>query len=308
MLHWSLSTNRLFSSEYQLPFILTDDGLQFVTKLFTAHLGFLGVKQLTATAYHQQTNGQTEWYNKMIAARWWQYGNEHPLNWDIFIEAITYAFNRKLYWSTGMTPSLLKDLSSAFPRDAFPPITAQLRLDILNLLSLMLTKNWRDAQGGTKPIQTIPWWVGIKLYNLTPRRLRIHVRPSTDNPENISRANGRRAAIETLAESRWSVSNYGCHTAQDHNEWSMYLERDINRQGDSCPTAEKSPQAEYSIHNAQSDKAPPDSMAEVTGNKMHPSREHAPPAREAADSSDFYVLGCIVGHNNTKDGTRCIVI
>ena len=43
--------------------ILSDNGSQFVAKFFEAACLTLGLKQVTSTAYHPQTNGQTERYN-----------------------------------------------------------------------------------------------------------------------------------------------------------------------------------------------------------------------------------------------------
>ena len=49
---------------YGLPVsILSDNGPQFVAKFFEAVCLTLGLKQVTSTAYHPQTNGQTERYN-----------------------------------------------------------------------------------------------------------------------------------------------------------------------------------------------------------------------------------------------------
>lgn len=55
---------------YGIPsYQLTDIGLQFVAKLFESVRVFLGVKQLTTTAYHPKINGQSECYNKTIVVR-----------------------------------------------------------------------------------------------------------------------------------------------------------------------------------------------------------------------------------------------
>lgn len=49
--------------------ILTDNGPQFVVKVFSSMRAYLGVKQLTTPAYSSQTNLQIERYNKMISPR-----------------------------------------------------------------------------------------------------------------------------------------------------------------------------------------------------------------------------------------------
>lgn len=62
LVHWTFP--------YGIPtYLLTYNGPQFVCKLFAALCSFFEAKTLTMTAYHPQTNGQTEWYNKYIVSR-----------------------------------------------------------------------------------------------------------------------------------------------------------------------------------------------------------------------------------------------
>ena len=46
--------------------LLTDNGPQFTAKFFQAVCAELGVKKVFTTAYHPQTNGQVERYNRTI--------------------------------------------------------------------------------------------------------------------------------------------------------------------------------------------------------------------------------------------------
>lgn len=70
-------------------FLLTDSGLQFLSKFFNALCGFLGVRQLTITAYRPQRNDQTERYNKTIVAKLHQHVNERKFNWELFVQSLT---------------------------------------------------------------------------------------------------------------------------------------------------------------------------------------------------------------------------
>lgn len=55
---------------YSFPnFLVMDNGMQFASKLFNTLCSLLSVKKLTTTAYHPQTNGQTELLNKTTVAR-----------------------------------------------------------------------------------------------------------------------------------------------------------------------------------------------------------------------------------------------
>lgn len=62
--------------------LLTDNEPQFVSKFFAAITVLLGVKQLTATAYIPQTNGQGERLNKKILMRLQHYVAEYKIDWD----------------------------------------------------------------------------------------------------------------------------------------------------------------------------------------------------------------------------------
>lgn len=52
---------------YGIPdYSLADNGPEFVSKFLATLCTFLGLKNLTTTAYHPQTSGQVEWYTKTI--------------------------------------------------------------------------------------------------------------------------------------------------------------------------------------------------------------------------------------------------
>lgn len=70
--------------------ILINNEVQFVSKLFrTLHL-FLGVKKLTTTVYHPQTNGEVERYSRPLVARLRHSVPEHQQDWDTYVQSLTY--------------------------------------------------------------------------------------------------------------------------------------------------------------------------------------------------------------------------
>lgn len=96
--------------------LLSDNGSQLTRKLFAALCDFLGTDLRTTTAYHPQTNGQMERYNKTIIARLRHYVSEHKSDWDKFVQPLTYAYNSKVNRSVGMTTfSLVLSLYSPSP-------------------------------------------------------------------------------------------------------------------------------------------------------------------------------------------------
>ena len=56
------------------------------------------------TTYHPQTNGQVERFNRTILSALRHYVAEHPRDWDLFSDALTYAYNTQAHASTMLAP------------------------------------------------------------------------------------------------------------------------------------------------------------------------------------------------------------
>jgi transposase InsO family protein len=81
--------------------LLTDNGPQLTVKLFLAVFAELGIKIFT-TAYHPQTNGQVERYNRTILDSLRADIANSQDNWDNYTFAVTYAYNCRVHSSLGM--------------------------------------------------------------------------------------------------------------------------------------------------------------------------------------------------------------
>ena len=84
--------------------IVSDNGPQFVARLFQNVCRLLGMKTVPTTAFHPQTNGQVERYNRSLLAMLRHYVGEHQDDWDKYASAVTYAYNMSVHRSTGATP------------------------------------------------------------------------------------------------------------------------------------------------------------------------------------------------------------
>ena len=84
--------------------LLTDNGPQFTAKFFQAVCAELGVKKVFTTAYHPQTNGQVERYNRTILAALRGYVARRQDDWDEYTSSLTYAYNCRVHSSLGMPP------------------------------------------------------------------------------------------------------------------------------------------------------------------------------------------------------------
>ena len=113
----ALTVARAFCKEWvyhygQPTFLLSDRGSQFTSEFFGAVCDTLNVRQAFTSAYHPQTNGQVERFNRTLVASLKCYCSEHGRDWDQFIHAIAYGYNCTVHRATGYTPF---DLMLTYP-------------------------------------------------------------------------------------------------------------------------------------------------------------------------------------------------
>ena len=78
--------------------------LSSLPKFFGAVCTLLGVRHYLTTAYHPQSNGQTERFNRMLVQRLRNYVEEHQRDWDDYVQPLTFAYNTQVHRSTETTP------------------------------------------------------------------------------------------------------------------------------------------------------------------------------------------------------------
>ena len=105
----ALSVSRAFCDHWAYVYgppvsLLTDNGPQFTAKFFQAVCAELGIQKVFTTAYHPQTNGQVERYNRTILASLRGYVAARQDDWDDFTSAVTFACNFRVHSSLGMPP------------------------------------------------------------------------------------------------------------------------------------------------------------------------------------------------------------
>ena len=90
---------------YEIPkTILSDRGPQFALKFMEDLTRILGTKRKLSTAYHPQTNGQTERINQEIGTFLWYYINYQQDDWTEWLAVAEFAYNDKKHAATGKTP------------------------------------------------------------------------------------------------------------------------------------------------------------------------------------------------------------
>ena len=87
--------------------IVTDRGSQFISHFWTTLFEALGTQLRRSTAYHPQSDGQTERANRTLITAIRAYVNPLHNNWDQFLTMLEFAYNNSKNTATGETPFFL---------------------------------------------------------------------------------------------------------------------------------------------------------------------------------------------------------
>ena len=102
----------------------------------------LGVKQVRTTAYHPQTDGLVENFNKTLADMLTAHVHKEPINWDIHLDYCISCYNQSIHISTKESPFfLLKGRDPLEPTDLRPPMRYRLAQNENNIFS----QQWHQA-------------------------------------------------------------------------------------------------------------------------------------------------------------------
>ena len=84
--------------------IITDRGTQFTSRFWKRMLEVLDIKQSLSTAYHPQTNGQSERTNQTLQQYLRCYCSHHQDDWVSLLPLAEFSFNNTCNASTKLTP------------------------------------------------------------------------------------------------------------------------------------------------------------------------------------------------------------
>lgn len=87
--------------------LLSDRGRVFLSEVVEAILQECHVVHRTTTAYHPQTNGLTERFNRTLGDMLSMYVASDHTNWDAILPFVTYAYNTATQSTTGFSPYFL---------------------------------------------------------------------------------------------------------------------------------------------------------------------------------------------------------
>ena len=87
--------------------IISDRGPQFASKITRAHNKALGIDTNLSTAYHPQSDGQSERMIQEVQKTLRPYMNHYQNNWNPQLSMVEFALNNSIRSSTGYTPFYL---------------------------------------------------------------------------------------------------------------------------------------------------------------------------------------------------------
>ena len=87
--------------------IISDHGPQFVSRFMKEFYRLAGIEGAPSTAFHPQTNGQTEQMNQEIEQYIRLFVNYRQSNWAEWLSIAEFALNDKVSSSTGFSPFFL---------------------------------------------------------------------------------------------------------------------------------------------------------------------------------------------------------
>ena len=99
--------------------MVSDRGPQFVTDFTCELYRILGIKVAASTAYHPQTDGQTECVNQEVEQYIRLFTNQRQDDWDELLSMAEFQLNNLIHSSMQQTPFMLN--TGQHPRMGFEP-------------------------------------------------------------------------------------------------------------------------------------------------------------------------------------------
>jgi hypothetical protein len=104
----------------------------------------LGIKLATSSAYHLQTDGQTERSNQELEQYLWLFVSERQDNWDELLLLAEFSYNNHVHSSTQQTPFMLDP--GRHPRMGFEPQQLQSHVELVNEFKDWMGKGLEEAK------------------------------------------------------------------------------------------------------------------------------------------------------------------
>src|SRR5499426_2824538 len=104
----------------------------------------LGIRLATSTAYHPQTDGQTERANQELEQYLRLFVNERQDDWDELLPLAEFSYNNHVHSSTQQTPFMVD--SGRNPRMGFEPQQPRSQVESVNEFADHMAKGLEEAK------------------------------------------------------------------------------------------------------------------------------------------------------------------
>ena len=138
--------------------LLSDRGPNLLSELIQDICEIVGTKKINTTAYHPQTDGLVENFNKTLRAMIAKHAHKFGPEWDVYLQHLLFAYRTKPHETTGESPFFL-----LYGRDARLPTETTLahvktpyQVDIEDYkteVMVGLSEAWRNAKGNISKAQ-----------------------------------------------------------------------------------------------------------------------------------------------------------
>jgi len=124
--------------------IVSDCGPQFVAAFMKELYPLLGIEAVTSTAYHPQTDGQTERVNQELEQYLWLFVGERQDDWYTLLPLAEFSYNNHVHSSTQQTPFLLD--TGRHLRMGFEPHQPPSRVEAVNEFTNRMKDTLEEAK------------------------------------------------------------------------------------------------------------------------------------------------------------------
>lgn len=123
--------------------LISDRGPQFASHAFKELLRIIGMKSKLSTAYHPQTDGETERTNQELEGYLRIFCGNNPEQWSTLLADAEFVHNNRIHESRGMSPFYImmgynpKSIPTAYPKTNVPAVQDRIQ---------NLQKIWDEAR------------------------------------------------------------------------------------------------------------------------------------------------------------------